>query len=195
MGVHTLANIKLALPTIFKHEGFLSNSPSDPGGITNYGISLRFLMQTGDLNLDGWRDGDINKDGRINSEDIKSLTREKAAEIYELYFWKPNRYGEIDDQKVATKIFDIAVNTGSYSANKILQRAIRSAVRLRLVEDGQMGNNTLRGVEMCKPDLLYTAIKSEAAGYYRSIRYEGSKDFIEGWLNRAYDDVLLEVSK
>lgn len=181
-----MAELKLALPTIFLHEGRYVDSKSDPGGATNFGISLRFLMTTGDLDLDGWRDGDINKDGKINAEDIRLLTKEKAVEIYDLYFWRPNHYDQIEDQKIATKIFDFAINMGSFAANKIAQRAVRAAVGVKLIEDGEIGLKTLSAFNMCKPELLMVALKSEGAGYYRNIRYNGSKDFVTGWLNRAY---------
>src|SRR3990167_6234714 len=173
-----MAEIKLALPTIFLHEGRYSNDAGDPGGATNYGISLRFLMQTGDLNLDGWRDGDINQDGRVNVQDIREMTEEKAAELYELYFWKPNGYGRIESQNIATKIFDLAVNMGSYPANKITQRAVRAVCGLRLSEDGMLGARSFAGIQLCDAKLLIVAIKCEAAGYYRSIKYAGSNNFI-----------------
>jgi len=33
-------NFQVALRVVLKHEGRLSNDRNDPGGITNYGISL-----------------------------------------------------------------------------------------------------------------------------------------------------------
>jgi len=186
-----MSTFERAIPTVLYHEGRYVDHPCDPGGATNFGISLRFLMQTGDLNCDGWRDGDINQDGVINAEDIKALSEERATELYRIYFWIKNNYGEIEDQAIATKIFDLAVNMGSYSANKVAQQAVRAASGLSLATDGIMGSQTFRGINYCKPNLLMVALKSEAAGYYRSIRYNGSKDFIKGWLNRAYSNVIL----
>jgi len=183
-----MAEFKLALPTLFLHEGRYVHLASDPGGATNYGISLRFLMQTGDLNLDGWRDGDINHDGKINVEDIKALDQDKAAELYRLYFWEKNGYAKIDSQIVATKMLSLSANMGSYPANLICQRAIRAASGKKVSQDGMLGAQSFIGINLSKPELLHTALKSEAAGYYRSIRYDGSKNFLEGWLNRAYSD-------
>jgi len=188
-----MADFKQAIPTIFLHEGRYVDSKSDPGGATNFGISLRFLMSIGDLDKDGWPDGDINHDGIINAEDIKMLTKDRAANMYRMYFWDKNRYDLIHDQKVATKVFDLAVNMGSYAAHKIAQRAVRSAVGIQLLEDGAFGKKTLMAIEMAKPEIMMVALKSEAAGYYRSIKYKGATDYIKGWLNRAYSDVILGV--
>lgn len=183
-----------ALPTIFKHEGRYANLVNDPGGSTQFGISLRFLLQAGDLDKDGMPDGDINKDGNINVEDVKALTQDRAADFYLTSFWNKNRYNIINDQRIATKIFDLAVNMGSYAAHKIAQRAVRAATGIKLLEDGVLGFNTFSAINKANSDLLYVALKSEAAGYYRSIKYNGSKDFINGWLNRAYADVIVTES-
>lgn len=188
-----MAIFERAIPTVLLHEGRYADHPSDPGGVTNFGISLRFLMQTGDLDKDGWPDGDINMDGHINAEDVKQLTKEAAIRLYRMYFWDKNNYAKIEDQMVATKIFDLAVNMGSYAANKVAQRAVRAAVGLILYEDGVIGQKSILGFNMCKPDRLMVALSSESAGYYRSIRYKGSKDFLSGWLARAYSPVILSV--
>jgi lysozyme family protein len=54
--------------TILKFEGGYVDHPSDPGGATNFGISLRFMLLTKDVEL-----FDMNKDGKIDKEDVKLL--------------------------------------------------------------------------------------------------------------------------
>lgn len=188
-----MSDFRRALQTIFLHEGRHVDHPSDPGGSTDWGISLRFLMQTGDLDRDGWRDGDINHDGEINVMDLRSLSREDAENLYRIYFWERNRYEKITSQVIATKIFDLAVNMGSHAAHLVAQRAIRSAIGMRMTEDGILGPKSLSAINMINPLSLMPAIKSEAAGYYRSIRYKNSRDFLNGWLNRAYSDPILSL--
>lgn len=182
-----MAQLKDALPTIFLQEGRYVDSPNDPGGATNFGISLKFLLTTGDLDKDGWLDGDINHDGRLTVEDIKLMKEADAAKIYDLYFWSKQGYGLINDQAIATKVFSLAVNMGSAGANKCLQRAIRAVNnRIAVVEDGIFGRHTAEAVNKINPLQLLPAIRSEAAGYYRSISYKGSENYLKGWLNRAY---------
>lgn len=181
-----------ALPTVLAHEGYLSDDKDDRGGITNFGVSLRFLEKTGDLNKDSFPDGDINRDGTINSVDIKVLSRDDVEELYKLYWWDKNNYAAICDQDIATKIFDLAVNMGSHAAHICAQRAVRAAIGLQLVEDGILGHATITAINMCKPEILMPAIKSEAAGYYRSIKAVSASKYIKGWLRRAYDTPLKE---
>lgn len=185
-----MADFDLALPTIFLHEGRLVNNKNDPGGITNFGISLRFLLKTGDLDHDGRFDGDINRDGIIDAEDIKKMTQDQAAKLYELYFWNTNGYAAIGDQAIATKAVDFAINMGAVGAGKVLQRAVRAAIGIKLDDDGKLGLRSITAINMSEPAVLLAAIKSEAAGFYRSINYKGSQDFIAGWLNRAYSNPI-----
>lgn len=190
-----MADFERAIKTVLAHEGRFVDHKSDPGGATNYGISLRFLLSTGDLDKDGWPDGDINYDGEINVEDIKFLSIDDAKDLYRMYFWDKLRLDRLHADVIATKIFDIAVNTGNTPAIKIVQRAVRSAIGKNLIDDGIIGLQTISYINMCNTrfnEPLLAAIKSEAAGYYRAIRYKGSKDFLKGWLNRAYSDPILD---
>ena len=184
-----MAELQKALPTLLLHEGGSVNHPDDPGGFTSYGISLRFLRQTADLDGDSWPDGDINRDGDINATDIRLLTKQDAEKFYQLYFWDPNKYERIESQDIATKLLDFAVNMGGRWANRIAQRAVRATIGIRLKEDGIMGNKTLHAINMTNPDKLLVSLRSEAAGYYRLIAAMNPKlqSFLRGWLNRAYD--------
>lgn len=185
-----MAELKLALPTIFFHEGRYVNNPKDPGGATNFGVSLRFLLKTGDLDKDGWLDGDIDHDGDIDIDDIKQMKMPDAAKLYDLYFWSKYGYANIYDQDIATKVLDLAVNMGPRGSHRCVQRAVRSSIGNILVEDGDLGSKTFSAINLSNPMELLPALKSEAAGYYRSIKYNGAQDFLRGWLNRAYSDAV-----
>ncbi|PZN06451.1 MAG: hypothetical protein DIU69_13250, partial [Bacillota bacterium] len=65
-----------AVDVVLKHEGGLSEHPSDPGGITHWGISLRSYPELGE-------------------EGIRNLTREQAAEIYYRDFYAKYGYARI----------------------------------------------------------------------------------------------------
>jgi lysozyme family protein len=187
-----MSELRLALPTIFLHEGRYVNNIKDPGGATNYGISLRFLLQNGDLDKDGRLDGDIDRDGDVDIDDIKKMTLEDAAHLYDLYFWSRHGYSRVDDQAIATKVFDLAINMGSVGAHKCIQRALRAASNYKVAEDGVIGKESFKAINTSNPVKLLPSLKSEAAGYYRSIRLKGGneKEFINGWLNRAYSDAI-----
>ena len=178
-----------ALAVVLSHEGGFVNNPSDPGGATNFGISLRWLKEIGmlDLDGDGHPEGDLNLDGHIDLADIKELTRDGAANFYRRHWWDKNDYGSLP-LIVAVKLFDLAVNMGATQAHKVLQRSCRACGQL-ITDDGVLGPKSraaVRGVDT--QTMLVAAMRSEAAGFYRGLvsAKPSLGVFLNGWLNRAY---------
>jgi lysozyme family protein len=155
-----------AFEYLMHHEGGYSNNPADAGGETKYGISKRSYPHL----------------------DIKKLTLDQARQIYFCDFWLKDSYEKIDDENIAIKLFDLAVNMGIPQANKLIQRALRAA-GAQVIEDGIIGAITLKAINNADSTDLLAALKSEAAGYYRLIANinPSQQAFITGWLNRAYN--------
>jgi lysozyme family protein len=88
---------------ILSHEGGFSDDPHDPGGPTNFGITLAALRNAG-RDLDG--DGDIDRD------DILRLTRAIAIEIFEEdYYRAPRIY--LLPEALQPVVCDMQVNAGA----------------------------------------------------------------------------------
>jgi lysozyme family protein len=176
-----------ALRTVLAHEGGYGDDVGDPGGATNFGISLRFARTLGDLDGDGCANLDLDRDGDIDADDIRRMTREDAARIYRSQWWDRHGYSRFP-AAVAVKTFDLAVNAGAVQAHKILQRALRAADGPVLIDDGVLGPKTLEAVTGADPAALVVAIRAEAAGFYRALvaAKPAFEKFQAGWLNRAY---------
>ncbi len=178
-----MAIFEAAIPTILAHEGGYVNDPDDPGGETNYGISRRAHPDV----------------------DIAALSRDAAAEIYRRDYWQPNGYGRIDDQALATKVFDFAVNMGPSRSHRLLQQAVnllgpvcrvcgagrgRSACACphadRLRVDGVLGPLSFAAVNEADARRLVRALENEAARRYHAIASGPRGKFLKGWLNRCY---------
>jgi lysozyme family protein len=170
-----------ALRTVLAHEGGYCDDVGDPGGATNFGISLRFARSLGDIDLD------LDRDGDVDADDLRRMTREDAARIYRSQWWDRHGYGRFPSG-VAVKVMDLAVNAGALQAHKILQRAIRAAGGPALIDDGALGPKTLEAVASVDPAPLVAAIRAEAAGFYRAlvVAKPALEKFQVGWLNRAY---------
>lgn len=174
-----------AVQVVLNHEGGYVNHASDPGGVTNYGISLRWLQAQGEL--DGVDDFDIDGDGDIDADDIKQMTVQDARDFYFRFWWSKYNYHLILDSDIATKVFDMAVNMGSRQAHKLVQRAARADGQL-LKDDGILGPKSFRGINACNADVLLGALRVECKCFYKMlIRQKPDFAVFEaGWLVRAY---------
>jgi len=162
-----------AVEMLLEREGGLVEHPADPGGITRFGISLRFLKG-------------VRPDATEN--DIRRLARDEAVALYRRHFWDAFRLGELGDE-LAAKMLMACVNVGPFSAIVCLQRAIRAVTCQQMVkEDGRMGPLTIASAWRVPQDFLLVALRAELAGHYRLLvaRDSGLAVFLNGWLARAY---------
>ncbi len=175
-----------AILITLKHEGGFVNDPVDPGGATNWGVSIRFLKGAGDYDGDGWLDGDIDHDGDIDIDDIKNMTVEQAREIYRMHFWDKYDYDKIVDFTVAARLFDMTVNMGARQAGKIIQRAANNCGQ-NLGVDGKVGKNTFAAINCTNPELLMAEIRIEHANFYLRLieKKPHLAKYKKGWLRRA----------
>lgn len=170
--------LSYCLKIILEHEGGLSLNRLDPGGATNYGISLRYLRAIGI---------DIDNDGNIDEDDIIALTQRNSKEIYTKYWWDKYHYELFEDIEVVSKVFDLAVNMGPVSAHKILQKACNIVLKKPLIVDGILGTKTFNAANSGNPLQLRERLKYLAKDRYIEIiaknpAMEWAKS---GWLKRA----------
>jgi len=184
-----VAKFEEAIETVLKHEGGFVNNPNDPGGATNFGISARFL-NISSLDKSLKKGIDFNRDNYINAHEIKKLPKEAAIVIYKRCWWDKYRYGEIRDQDLATKVFDISVNIGPYQANTLFQESINSNINNYPIKvDGIIGSKTINAANIIDPKKLLIKYKDLTCDFYRALCREDEKlrGFLKGWLNRAND--------
>ena len=176
-----------AILITLKHEGGFVNDPVDPGGATNWGMSIRFLTNdAGDADGDGFLDGDIDKDGDIDVDDIKNMTVEEARKLYRIYFWDKYDYDNIVDFVVAARVFDMTVNMGPKQTGKIVQRALNNCGQ-NVGVDGAIGKNTFAAINCTDPEMLMAEIRQEHAQFYINLiaAKPQFEKYRKGWLRRA----------
>lgn len=183
-----MSSFELAIDTVLEHEGYLSNDRADPGGVTKYGVSLRFLQSVGeDL-------GDIDRDGDIDEKDVRALPLPQAKEIYRSLWWDRLKYGTIVDQRLATKVLDLSVNMGPKQAHKLLQKAVNRGSKESLTVDGTLGPKTFLAVNLFDSLPLLKLLADEAALFYIDLTFSRIKTmglkaggkYLKGWIRRAY---------
>lgn len=153
----------------------LVNNKNDPGGITKYGVSLRFLKN---LPL---KDADLNKDGIIDWKDVASLTETAQENIFFKYFWEAIKASELPN-KISMVLYDTSVNLGTKRSIIMLQKV------LGVTADGVIGPKTIKQAQNVSD--VFEAVKDllnlRRRHYFNlAEKTEWADAFIKGWLRRT----------
>jgi len=169
-----------AIPTVLRHEGGFVDDLSDPGGATNYGVSLRWLKSQGLLEELEIEEGDKTQDEVMV---IKNMTQAQAMGFYKAWWWDRYKYGNFNSQALATKILDTSVNLGPPRTHRMLQQVIGVAV------DGVLGNASFAEANALSPSVVVVKFQTAQAQFYRDLvtTNPARQKYLNGWLNRAYD--------
>lgn len=170
---------------IIAREGGYVNDPDDPGGATNFGVTIHTMRRLG---------LDLDRDGIVTERDVRALTREQATDIFiEHYFNRP-RIAQLPAVLHAS-VFDMYVNAGA-NAVRILQRLLRD-MRIEVTVDGVIGPKTVLAASAgaaAAPDHIADAYGIARRNYYYALadarpasrkyarRLDGGKG---GWIRRA----------
>ena len=170
---------------ILRREGGYVNDPDDPGGATNFGVTIHTMRRLG-IDVDG--------DGDVDAEDVRKLTRDRAARIFkEHYFVKPGLAAL--PAALQASVFDMYVNAGG-AAVKILQRLL-AKFGFPVTVDGALGPKTAAATNKAfsvAPYHLADAYGIARRNYYYSLadnrttsrKYARRKDGGKGgWITRA----------
>jgi lysozyme family protein len=166
---------------VLDREGGFVNHPDDPGGATNYGITLRVMQ--------GLPDGDLDGDGDIDIDDVRLLTPERARIYYKARVWDALQLDALPGP-VAVALFDAAVNCGTRRAVTWLQR-VGNAAGLALVCDGILGPISRQQLtKLCLraygDERLANAHIWERQAYYNDLASQARfRTFHLGWTRRT----------
>lgn len=145
-------------------EGGFSNHPSDPGGMTNLGVTK--------ATWENWV-------GRESDEaEMRGLTPEKVEPLYKKKYFDAVRGDELP-MGLDYLMFDFAVNAGAGRAIKTLQTAVG------VTPDGGFGPITMAAVQAVDPVELIEQFSQAKEDFYRSLTTFAT--FGKGWLNRVAD--------
>jgi lysozyme family protein len=145
-------------------EGGFSNHPSDPGGMTNLGVTK--------ATWENWV-------GRESDEaEMRGLTPEKVEPLYKKKYFDAVRGDELP-MGLDYLMFDFAVNAGAGRAIKTLQTAVG------VTPDGGFGPMTMAAVQAVNPVDLIERFSQAKEDFYRSLTTFAT--FGKGWLNRVAD--------
>ena len=180
-----MRNVRQLAEEIVAREGGFVDDPDDPGGATNFGVTIHTMRRLG-LDLTG--------DGVIDAADVRALTREQAIEIFITHYWARPRISALP-QALQPPVFDMYVNAGA-NAVRILQRLLGDMGH-DLAVDGVIGPQTIRAAQAAAeaaPDHIACAYGIARREYYYALadRRPASRKFARrrdggkgGWITRA----------
>ena len=138
-----------ALARLLAHEGGYTNHPADPGGPTNFGITILDYRKY------------VKPDA--TAADIKAMPVEEAKRIYRAKYWNAQRCNELP-AGVDYAVFDYGVNSGIGRSKKVLQRAVG------VTADGSIGPGTMKAVLAADPKKTIDAICDERLRFLQRLR-------------------------
>lgn len=103
------SNFDKCLSMLLEHEGGYVNHPSDPGGMTNLGVTARVWQE--------WVGHDVDE------KQMRALTPEMVAPLYRKKYWNACHADELVSG-LDYAVFDVAVNSGPGRAIKFLQSVV-----------------------------------------------------------------------
>lgn len=146
----TALNFDEALRRLLVHEGGYTNHPSDPGGPTNFGITI----------------GDYRRHVKpdASAADVRAIAVADAKAIYRRHYWNALRCDDLP-AGVDYAVFDYGVNSGIGRAGKVLRRALGLSDKTHVVDD-----SVLRAVAGREAAQLVAAICDERLAFLKRLR-------------------------
>ncbi len=170
---------------IVAREGGFVDDPDDPGGATNYGVTIHTMRRLG---------LDIDRDGDVDKADVRALSRADAVRIFIDHYHDRPGMGRLPPALRAS-VFDMYVNAGA-NAVKIMQRLLREMGEAIDV-DGVIGPQTVAAAmraAQAAPDHIGDAYGIARRNYYFALAdaRPASRKFASsraggkgGWIRRA----------
>jgi lysozyme family protein len=138
-----------AISRVLKSEGGYVNHPSDPGGPTNFGVTIADYRRYVKANA--------------TAADIRAMKVDEAKAIYRSKYWGAMR-GDDLPAGVDYCIFDYAVNSGSGRVPKVLQRALGISVT------GRMDDATIAAARGREARALIQSICDERLSFLQGLK-------------------------
>jgi lysozyme family protein len=156
------ANFDACLAFVLREEGGYSDDPLDPGGATNFGITLN--------ELSAWRHTAVLK------QDVQNMTQDEAKAIYRANYWNVIQ-GDTLPAGVELTVFDAGVNIGTPRAARFLQQIVNVTV------DGHIGPQTVAATAAMPADHVIDQFTATRTTFYQSL--STFSHFGAGWLART----------
>jgi lysozyme family protein len=153
------------LERVLAHEGGYTNDPRDPGGPTNFGITIY----------------DYRKyvKPRATAADVQRMSLAEAKSIYRSKYWDALCCDDLP-AGVDYTVFDYGVNSGIGRAGKVVRRVLGLSDA-----DWRINTDVIAASKKTEPSKVIVAINDERLQFLKSLRTWSA--FGVGWGRRVAD--------
>ena len=170
-----MADFQPAFEIMIRNEGGYVNHTvaGDRGGQTFAGIARKFHGE--------WKGWDLIDRSDTENPQLTVF----VSEFYKEKFWDKLKGDDIANQRVASTLFDFAVNAGVKTAAKLAQLTVGAT------PDGIIGAKTAAKLNGVDEELFATKYAlAKVARYTEIVKKDRSQiKFLVGWLNRTLREV------
>jgi lysozyme family protein len=139
-----------AMARVFEDEGGYSNDPGDPGGPTNWGITIADARHY-------WKHD-------ATAADVRNMPKPVAEAIYAAHYAAPMRYDDLPPG-VDYAVLDYGINSGIFRSAKVLQELVG------VPEDGSIGPQTVAATQrFSDPTKLIAEIYDERLRFLMGLK-------------------------
>jgi lysozyme family protein len=160
-----------AITQVFKDEGEYTNESTDPGGPTNWGITIHDARQY-------WKSD-------ATAEDVRDMPKSVAEDIYEKHYAIPIHYDDLP-AGVDYAVFDYGINSGIHKSVITLQSLVG------VTQDGVVGPNTLTATASHNSIDLIHRIYDERIAFLKTLHTW--ETYGHGWTNRCNNGRNLAIA-
>jgi lysozyme family protein len=163
MAEMALANFDVCLARLLVHEGGYTNHPSDPGGPTNFGITIFDYRKY------------VKRDA--TATDVRAMKLDEAKAIYRAKYWDALRCDELP-AGIDYVVFDYGVNSGIARSSRVLRRILNLSN-----DSGLVTNEVIAAAQASDASALVRAICDERLHFLTSLKTWAV--FGKGWSRRV----------
>jgi len=175
-----MSDVDVAIDFVLRQEdarmsGIITNVPGDKGGRTRFGVAETSHPE---LTHTGFYDTMSNADALV-----------VARTVYRYAYAAALMLSSIDDQQTSNALLSFAINEGTVSSIKVLQRALQG-IDPKLIVDGEFGPGTLAVLNAGPAATVLKLLGVFQRAHYSAIIAANPSDaqFRDGWINRVNQD-------
>lgn len=175
-----MADAKLLIPFILKHEGGYVNDPLDRGGETNKGITIATWKAAGHDTSEKIAELKVGSKTYTNvTKSLYEMTDEQWGEIFKKMYWDKWKADNINNQSIAEILVDWVWASGVWGIKK-------PQALLGVTADGIVGTKTLAAVNNSDTKKLFDELRKARIEFVDNIVKNNPSQarFINGWKNR-----------